>query len=303
MENMNDDIICNRCKSKNSIITDYKSGEMVCNQCGWVYEEQIIVDEYEKRTFQDDSGDNQIHRVGPPSNHSYGNEFGINLMIREKGRTKLIKSYSKYSKIQNNFSKIQYLLSQAQISQIMIEETKDIFGKISKKMNMQGRKISNIIIAIYYYVCRKNYTAKTFKEISKMFNVPESKIKNAFNSIKFYIVESKEEKQLNEIEKDYIQEYLEGDIKRYNLKMLTYEIIDNIYNCGILEGKSPKTIAGLSLIISCKLLNDKLYEDDNKVFYDKFSVKNTLIKAYDKIKEHLNLIVPKEYADKMNVFL
>ena len=303
MENMNDDIICNKCKSKNSIITDYKNGEMVCNQCGLVYEEQIIVDEYEKRTFQDDSGDNKIHRIGPPSNPSYDKEFGTNLMIREKGRTKFIKSYSKYSKIQNNFSKIQYLLSQAQISQIMIEETKDIYGKISKKMNMQGRKISNIIIAIYYYVCRKNYTAKTFKEISRMFKVPESEIKNAFNSIKLYIVDSKEEKQLNEIEKNYIQEYLEGDIKRYNLKMLTYEIIDNINNCGILEGKSPKTIAGLSLIISCKLLNDKLYEDDNKVFYDKFSVKNTLIKAYDKIKEHLNLIVPKEYADKMNVFL
>ena len=58
--------ICSRCKSKDSIITDYENGELVCNQCGLVYEERIIVDEDEQRTFADDNGDNQIHRVGPP---------------------------------------------------------------------------------------------------------------------------------------------------------------------------------------------------------------------------------------------
>ena len=57
--------------------------------------------------------------------------------------------------------------------------------------------------------------------------------------------------------------------------MLSYDIIDNFNKNEILEGKSPKTIAGLSLILSCKLLNDNLY--DNKEFHSIFSNKNTLI--------------------------
>jgi transcription initiation factor TFIIB len=301
MEKMNDNI-CNRCKAKNSIITDYESGEMVCNQCGLVYEERIIDDEYEKRTFQDESGDNQIQRVGPPSNPVYDNECGTNLIIRENGKTKVIKTYSKSSKIQKNFYRIQHFLSQAQVSQVLIEETKEIYGKISKDKNMQGRRINDIIIGIYYYVCRKNDTAKTIKEISNMFNITERKIKKAINSIKYDIEEEpKTENQLNSIEKNYIQTFLEGDINRYNLKMLTYEIIDKFNKSDILEGKSPKTIAGLSLYLSCKLLNDNLYENNN--FFSMFSCRNTLKKAYDEIKGYLNLVVPKKYADKMNVFL
>ena len=83
--------------------------------------------------------------------------------------------------------------------------------------------------------------------------------------------------------------------------MLTYEIIDKFNKSDILEGKSPKTIAGLSLYLSCKLLNDNLYENNN--FFSMFSSRNTLKKAYDEIKGYLNLVVPKKYADKMSVFI
>ena len=134
-----------------------------------------------------------------------------------------------------------------------------------------------------------------------MFNITERKIKKAINSIKYYFEEPKTENQLNSIEKNYIETFLEGDINRYNLKMLTYEIISNFNNNGILEGKTPKTIAGLSLYLSCKLFNDNLYENNN--FYSMFSSRNTLKKAYYEIKGHLNLIIPKKYADKMSVFL
>lgn len=98
--------ICRRCQSKDSIITAYEDGELVCNQCGLVYEERIIADEDEQRTFADDNGDNQIHRVGPPQNPIFGNECGTNLLIRDKGKTKVIKDYSNNSNISKNFNRI-----------------------------------------------------------------------------------------------------------------------------------------------------------------------------------------------------
>ena len=65
-----------------------------------------------------------------------------------------------------------------------------------------------------------------------------------------------------------------------------------------MEGKSPNTIAGLSLILSYKLLNDN--SDDFKDFFSTFSQKYTLVKSFEEIKNQLEKVIPNEYFDKIN---
>ena len=95
---------CNRCKSVNTIIIDYREGKIVCNNCGKTYEERLIVDEYEDRTFEDDS--NKIQRIDAPINPIYENEIGTKLLVRENGKTRSVNSISRKSKIGKNFSAI-----------------------------------------------------------------------------------------------------------------------------------------------------------------------------------------------------
>lgn len=299
--------LCKRCNAKDSIITDYEAGELVCNYCGLVYEERMIVDEDEKRTFENDEGDNQIHRVGPPMNPVYGNECGTNLIIHEYGKTRYIKDYPNSSKIQKKFQKIQNLLSSVNVSKNMIEETKTLYDKFAKGKKMQGKNINKIIIGIYYYVCRKEKCAKTIKEIVLMFNnifpgLTERNVKKAFNTIKRDIVEpTQDDNEISEREKNFIQTYTWGDKDKYDLKMLSYEIIDNINKNNLLLGKSPKTVAGLSLFLSNKLLNDNL--NDKNEFYKMFCLKNTLKKSFDEIKPFLSMVVPQKYASQINLLL
>lgn len=299
----NENEICRRCQSKDSIITDYENGELVCNQCGLVYEERIIADEDEQRTFADDNGDNQIHRVGPPQNPIFGNECGTNLLIRDKGKTKVFKDYSNIPKIKKNFMRIDRFLSSHNITGILREETKSLFDKISKNnTSMQGRNLNHVFIGAYYYACRKLNMAKTIKEIALEFNVTERIVKKAFNNIKYDIVvpQKKEEENNNEIYdmcKNYIQTFIGRNINSYNLKMLALEILKNTINNELLEGKSPKTISGLALILSYALSNDNSY--DKKELYSFFSNKNTLKKSYEEIKDNLNLLVPQKYQDKI----
>ena len=293
--------ICSRCKSKDSIITDYKNGELVCNQCGLVYEERIIVDEDEQRTFGDDNGDNQIHRVGPPEKPSFGNECGTNLLIRDKGKTKVIKTYSKPNKIQKNFIRIDKLLYSYDEAGLIRKEIKDIYDKLAKKKNMQGRNLNFIFIGIYYYVCRQLNMAKTIKEIALKFNVTERVIKRAFNSIKRDIVEPPKEDNNNEIiqtEQNHVRTFMEENVNDYEVKMLAFEIIKNINKNELLEGKSPKTVSGLSLLIAYELSNYNSY--DKKELYAFFSNKNTLKKTYEEIKDKLQIIVPQNCLDKIN---
>ena len=288
--------ICERCNAINSIIIDQVEGELKCQNCGKVYEERIIADEYERRTFENDEGDNQIQRVGPPQNPIFGNEFGTTLIIRENGETKKFKSFQKL--IQKNFLKIQRLLSSVNIPQKLIEEVKMIYDKINKKLNMRGRIIIHIIIAIYYYVCKKEGSAKTFKQVVELFhsldpNLNERIIKKAFNSIKFEMVEPSDENENIDSQQHLILTFVGGSEEKYELRKLAFKIVENFNNSNLLEGKNPKTIAGLSLLLSYKLLNDNLF--DKNEFYSMFSNKTTLKKSYDIIKDSLNLIIPDEY--------
>ena len=77
--------VCEKCKSRNSIMEDPMYAIRVCTQCGLVYEENLSADQYEKRTFE--GKNNEIKRVGPPSNPEQENELGTTLIIFTNGRT------------------------------------------------------------------------------------------------------------------------------------------------------------------------------------------------------------------------
>ena len=289
---------CGNCDAINSIIEEPQSGQLVCNNCGYVNEEGLVADEYEKRTFHDDNGDNQIQRV---SMIPTGNSIGVNTLKRANGKSKIIRSHFKLDKFERNKNKIQNLLQKAKVNKKSIEDTILLYMKMAKDKNMQGRNIKHIIIGIYYYVCRKSNMAKTIKEISDMFNVSERIIKRAFNSIKKDIVEpSVDENEMLNIENNFIRTFLNANYPNSKINELASELLGNINKISILEGKNPKTISGIALYIAFKLMDAKI---DESPFYQKFSNKNTLRRSYEEIKNYLGQIIPMNFMEKANIVL
>ena len=288
--------ICERCQMKDTIIEDDIEGIVVCTNCGLVLEENIIADEYEKRTFESDN--NEIKRVGPPTRPEQAAESGTYLVIRENGHTRRKTIYTKQTKIFKNFKRIYKLLSSADVFPNLIEKTKEAYKELAKVKNFQGRNLNHIIIALYYYVCRKEQMAKTFKDVANMFpSVTERQVRKAFNDIKGDVVDYDDENELIQTEKNYISLYIERDQSKYEAKMLSYKIIENINNNAVLEGKSPITVAGLSLMLSYKLSGDN--SDNMKDFFSTFATKATLKKAFEQIKDKLDMVVPNEYSNKI----
>ena len=289
---MNEKIcICSTCK-EGKIEFDENIGKLVCDNCGQEYE-GLLDDEEENQTTRDD--DNKIQLVEPSK--KIENEGRGIIVIKENSKKKTIKQFSKPSRIDINFSRIEKLL-QGKVLKNVIDETQLYYKIIDNNNKMRGRNIKHIIIGIYYYVLRKYNQAKTMKEISGQFNVKERIVKRAIKGIKFDINEPMNEKKIIDMENSYIDSFIGSGSNRSNLKELSHEIIGNFNKNDILEGKYPKTIAGLSLILSCKLLNDNLF--DNEDFFSHFSSKNTLEKAFEEIKSCLKLIIPQKYADKIN---
>ena len=287
--------ICENCNEKDTIISDEESGKIYCQNCGLVCKGKILSDDNDKRTFEGNDEEKKIQRVDPLFN---SNKIGTILIIRNNGIS--IKKYYKLDRKQRGFQKIEKLLSSGKVHKNLIEETKTFYQKVIEEKSMKGRNVNNIILGIFYYVCRKAQIAKTFKQISSMFNVEERKIKKSFNSIKSFIVEpTDKEEEMTKVVENLISSYLVGKNKK-EVKDLASQINKNLIERGLLEGKSPRTLAGISLFLSFKLLNDNLI--DEKEFYHYFSSKPTLKKSFDKIKNSLNLVIPEKFTFEDNFF-
>ena len=287
--------ICENCNEKDTIISDEESGKIYCQSCGLVCKGKIFCDDNDKRTFEGNDGEKKIQRVDPLFN---SNKIGTTLIIRNNGIS--TKKYYKLDRKQRGFQKIEKLLSSGKVHKNLIEETKTFYQKVIEEKSMKGRNVNNIILGIFYYVCRKAQIAKTFKQISSMFNVEERKIKKGFNSIKSFIVEpTDKEEEMTKVVENLISSYLVGKNKK-EVKDLASQINKNLIERGLLEGKSPRTLAGISLFLSFKLLNDNLI--DEKEFYDYFSSKPTLKKSFDEIKNSLNLVIPEKFTFEDNFF-
>lgn len=281
-----------KCNSKDSIRIDRTNGRIVCTKCGLVHAENIIADE---DNYYDTY---KTKRVGPPNSAWEENDPGNYMVIKEKGAKRRVKTFFKKNKVDKNFQKINQILTSANVSIYFIERTKALYKELSENKTIKGKKFNHIIIALYYYVCRKEKMHKNLKDIEKMFpSVTERQIQKAFKFIKSIIVEDKDEEDFVEVEKNYIENYIGGNISKYAIKILSYKIIDNINNNSLLEGRSPNTIAGLSLILSSKLLNDNIELSDN--FFNTFSSKSITKKAFISLKPHLDKIIPNEYDNKI----
>ena len=300
--------ICSNCQNKDSIIDDYENGETVCTHCGNILGEHLISDEYEERFFEGE--ENEVQRIGLPEKPETINDPNITLVIRSKGETRIYKEYSKKDKISKNSRKIEKFCSKVDIIPAIISQIKYLYKKLAPRQNMQGRNFNHIIIALYYHALRQLNQAKSMKEVSKMFNnVTERQIKKAYNKIKLDIPDKIDDENDNDnkepeddkfykVEKNYIGEYCAANQIKYESKILAWEIIKNINHNNMLEGKSPRTVAGLSLLLSYRLLNDN--SDNGKEFFSYFSTKATLSKCFEEIKDELHLIIPKEFLAKIN---
>ena len=297
-QNMKDKI-CSNCQSK--IEFDDEIGKFVCG-CGIEYDE--LMDEDEKETGADENEERNIQMVKP--NGKARNEFATNTLFIRSGKKTIIKTtYSKKTRIDKNNYRIQKLL-QGKTSPQMIEKTKILYRKFSENKNMQGKNINNIIIGLFYYVCRIENVARTKKEISKDLNVPERLITKSFNRIKSDIVEPSDENYIKKIEENFVNSFIGINEQTYDLRKLIYTIINNFNKGDILEGKTPETIVGLSILFSYKLLDKDFYNKEE--MYKEFSTENTLKKAFEEIKDCLDLIIPKQYSEKIqdlkyNLFL
>ena len=299
---MADTNMCLRCKAHNSFVTDFKNGEIVCENCGNVLEERIIDDTYEKRNFGSENGGNRGEsRVGGPLKATDGNNLGTNIVLNDKNgnmrKMRGVNNTYNQSPLERGFDEINKFLDNKNISKAIVEDTKDIFDQVPKLKNMKGRNLKSMILAMYYCASKNSGVALSFKEIAYRFNYEEKKIKKAFNYIKSAIGYHLSPEKLNQSVNCLIDNFIPSTKEVYEFKELAQEIASKINESCLLEGRNPNTIAALSLIIAAKLYKDKdmSKEVNRSTLKETFCSENTLDNAFEKVRDSLDKIIPQKY--------
>ena len=297
-----DENICHRCNARDSKVTDKRNGEIVCQNCGLVFEERLIDDTYEKRNFNNENGGNKGEsRIGGPMKAGEGSNLGSNLILFDKnghGR-KARGGNGAYNQtpIERNFEEIEKILGNQDVKKSIIEETKDIYNQVTKVLKMKGRNLKCMICAMYFIASRNANLSKSFKDIAKMFGIEEKRIKKAYNYIKTVVVRSLSPEQLNETINNYIRSFCEGKGENYTFINLASQISKNINDSALLEGRNTRTITGISLLIASKLIKpDKI---NKKIICDEFASESTMDTVFEKIRGSLDKIIPKEYHSQI----
>ena len=255
---------CPRCKGINSKIIDYKLGEIVCCQCGFVFEQEFIDDHTEQRFFSKNCSSNgfsnkDLSRTsGPISTYKFG----------EDNEIKLIGKKIKFNK-ENNYFKNK--------SKDLTEKEK----KIIKKENELNKVDNELKKLCTFFNIKKAIYELTKSEIIKLYEYGKISIRSPSWKIILGLI-------------------LNYTLKTETDFCFSKEEIINYFKCDIETLKKESAKIYPFLTSNSKILQNAAPKDNIKLNSEN---ENDLFKYFTKLQEDILLLIKKTKIDTITGIL
>ncbi len=302
---------CKFCNARNSIITNFAAGEVVCGNCGVVYEDRIIDETYEGRNFNNEnpgsSGRDQ-NRVGGPS--SPEDILGTNITINGKGNflSRSHRGPGTFNPSKRRTEKrLDELAEKMQLLESITQKAKELLSKVEKKKKLKGKNLDSVIGSVFFLACRMTGVPRTIDDISKSLRLDDRVVRKCFNSIKRIIIDKEWQPDLNDNIIGLINRYCDNlknadlgfkipEKSLIELKNLANEIGKKINENELLTGRNPKTIAATTILIADQLLQLGIGRKTISEYIK--TTENTISNAFNELMKNKIYIIPDRYKDK-----
>lgn len=280
--NLNVTLSCPECKVfPPELIERHSEGDIVCGLCGLVLCSRIIDNRSEWRTFNnDDQKGDDPSRVGEATNSILDGDQ-LNTVIsagidatktaRDLNRTQSRSFADKKSHtLQAAFAKITQMCDGYQLPKVVQDGAKEVYKLVYDDPSLKGKSQESIMAGAIFLGCRKASVPRSFKEIWALTNVPRKEIGRVFKSIN-QIIQRKNEEQggLITYQNDSINtrhtnpEDLVGRFCSHlgmspTIATSAQLIAKNLKDVGVLEGRSPTTIAATVIYFTSLIFDQKL---------------------------------------------
>lgn len=280
--NLNVTISCPDCRVfPPELVERHSEGDIVCALCGLVLCDRIIDTRSEWRTFSnDDQNGDDPSRVGEALSNSADSDQLTTVIAagpdsgrvaRDLHRTQG-KSFAdkKDHVLSSAFSKISQMCDGYQLPKVVQDGAKEVYKLVYEEKVLRGKSQESIMAAAIFLGCRKASVPRSFKEIWALTNVPRKEIGKVFKLMNTIIQQKDAE--------------LGGAITRQNNAIATTQTnpedlvgrfcshlgLDNSFSSssqliarklrevGVLEGRSPTTIAATVIYFSVIIFKETL---------------------------------------------
>ncbi|MDE1829187.1 MAG: transcription initiation factor IIB [Thaumarchaeota archaeon] len=259
--------------SKNSIVSDNNSGEIVCSQCGSVLVEKAEVMGPEVHTFSTEEYLEKT-RTGSKSSLAW-DDMGLSTVIDSKdkdaGGNSLSseikstfnrlrmwdarsKSDSSERSLRRAFTVLNSAKSKLSLSDTIIEKAAYYYRKILIKKMTRGRNINAMALASLYLACREANTPRTVQDLADAGNIS---VRALAKHVRILIqalditVESYNSAQF--INRISSSAGVSEKTVRYAL-----ELLEKTKENGFASGKNPVALAATVLYLACMANSEKL---------------------------------------------
>jgi transcription initiation factor TFIIB len=269
---MEESKICPGCK-KGELVTDYKHGEIVCQRCGLVIEEELFDFGPEWRAFDEDQKNKRARTGGPVKfaklNKGLTTEIdrydrdirGGAIQPERKAQLYRLRKWQRRSRmsdsVQRNLSialpELDRMCAYMNIPNNIKEECAMWYRKAVTKGLVRGRSIESVVAAIIYLVSRKHHLPKTLEELADASGVKKKDIGRSYR----FACRRLGLRMPIATPMDYVPRFASELGLSGETEAKAIEILQKAREKGVTSGRGPTGVAAAAIYLAGKLTNDK----------------------------------------------
>lgn len=295
---------CPSCGSDN-IIYDRERGELVCNRCGLVIEENVTDLGQEWRAFDADQR-NARARTGAPVKYTKTNKGlvteidlynkdirGVRVPSKRHAQLYRMKKWHKRASIASS-SERNYLIALPELNRVasylglpenIRENAALLYRKCVQNNFIRGRPIETVVQAVIYAACRKAGMPRTLDEIANISGLPKKEIGRAYRAISHGL--NLKIPLTDPI--SYVPRYVNALKLSAEAQEEAMKLLKEAMRKGLVSGRSPTGVSAAAVYIAGALAGERRTQ---KEVADVAGVTEVTIRnRYRELKEQLNIDV------------
>ena len=296
---------CPECGSTH-IIRDYERGELICEDCGFVIDDNFIDQGPEWRAFDMEQGEKRA-RTGAPMTmtlHDKGlsteigwknkDSYGKNIPTKNRSQLYRLRKWQRRIRVSNAternlafaLTELDRMASALGLPRNVRETAAVIYRKAVDKNLIRGRSIQGVVAASLYGACRQVGVPRTLDEIAAVANVGRKEIGRTYRfmtrELKLKLMPTKPE--------DYIARFcseleLPGEVQAKAL-----ELLQEAAEKELTSGRGPTGVAAAAIYIASILTGNRRTQREVAEVAGVTEV--TIRNRYKELTEKLGIVVP-----------
>jgi transcription initiation factor TFIIB len=265
-------VTCPECGS-DEVVTDADQGELVCDDCGLVLDEQTIDRGPEWRAFNHSERQSKS-RVGAPiteTMHDRGltttidwkdkDAYGRSMSSEKRSQMHRLRKWQERIRtkdagernLQFALSEIDRMASALGIPRSVREVASVIYRRALDEDLIRGRSIEGVATACLYAACRKEGIPRSLEEISEVSRVERKEIGRTYR----YVSQELGLEMRPVDPKKYVPRFASELELSEEVQAKAKHIIETTAEQGLLSGKSPTGFAAAAIYAASLLCNEK----------------------------------------------